>query len=49
MAFAVASLRATDLIRIQDCDNVATSFPNFVELAAGLGMQIEQLNAEQTS
>lgn len=49
MSFAVASLRATDIIRIQDCDNVATSFPNFVELAAGLGMQIQQLDAEKAS
>ena len=49
MSFAVASLRATDIIRIQDCDNVATSFPNFVELAASLGMQIEQFDAENAS
>lgn len=43
MAFSVASLRATDTIVIQDCDNVATSFPNFVELACEVGMQIETL------
>jgi 3-phosphoshikimate 1-carboxyvinyltransferase len=49
MSFAVASLRATKTIRIQDCDNVATSFPNFVELAASLGMQIEQVDAESAS
>lgn len=49
MSFAVASLRATETIRIQDCDNVATSFPNFVELAASLGMQIEQFDAENAS
>jgi len=41
MSFAVASLRATDPIRVTGCDNVATSFPNFVNLAAGLGMNIE--------
>ena len=41
MSFAVASLRATDPIRVTGCDNVATSFPNFVSLAAGLGMNIE--------
>lgn len=43
MAFSVASLRATDTILIQDCDTVATSFPNFVELAREVGMQIEKL------
>jgi 3-phosphoshikimate 1-carboxyvinyltransferase len=41
MSFAVASLRASDSIRVRGCDNVATSFPNFVSLAAGLGMNIE--------
>jgi 3-phosphoshikimate 1-carboxyvinyltransferase len=41
MSFAVASLRASELIRVTGCDNVATSFPNFVSLAAGLGMNIE--------
>lgn len=41
MSFAVASLRARDSIRVRGCDNVATSFPNFVSLAAGLGMNIE--------
>lgn len=41
MSFAVASLRATNLIRVTGCDNVATSFPNFVSLAASLGMNIE--------
>lgn len=40
MAFAVASLRATEAIIINDCANVATSFPGFAELAAGLGIQI---------
>lgn len=42
MAFSVASLRASDTILIQDCDNVATSFPNFVELAQQVGIQIEK-------
>ncbi|WP_295871130.1 3-phosphoshikimate 1-carboxyvinyltransferase [uncultured Zhongshania sp.] len=41
MSFAVASLRASELIRVTGCDNVATSFPNFVSLASGLGMNIE--------
>jgi len=40
MSFAVASLRATGPLRINDCANVATSFPSFVELAKQTGIQI---------
>lgn len=40
MSFAVASLRSEGLIQIEDCANVSTSFPNFVELAKKVGMQI---------
>jgi 3-phosphoshikimate 1-carboxyvinyltransferase len=40
MSFAVAALVAGGAIRIRDCDNVATSFPGFVELAAGAGLRI---------
>ncbi len=40
MSFAVASLRATGPITINDCSNVATSFPGFVELAKQTGIQI---------
>ncbi len=42
MAFAMASLRATKEIIIDDCANVATSFPGFVELANGVGLEIER-------
>jgi len=41
MAFSVASLRANGTICINNCNNVATSFPNFVELAKQVGFQIE--------
>ena len=41
MAFAVAALRASDKIVIRDCDNVATSFPDFVELANSVGLRLE--------
>jgi 3-phosphoshikimate 1-carboxyvinyltransferase len=43
MAFAMAALRAVAEIRIEDCANVATSFPNFLGLAgkAGLGISEE--------
>ncbi len=41
MAFAMAALRADGEIRIDDCDNVDTSFPGFVGLAAGAGLAID--------
>ena len=41
MSFSVAALRAGGPIHIENCDNVATSFPNFVELAQRAGMRIE--------
>ncbi len=40
MAFTVAALRAQTDIKITNCANVATSFPNFVELAAEVGIQV---------
>jgi len=40
MAFAIAALRARGEIVIDDCANVRTSFPNFVELAHGAGLGI---------
>lgn len=42
MAFAIAALGAEGPIEIDDCANVSTSFPGFVELAseAGVGLQV---------
>lgn len=45
MAFAMAALRADGPIVIRDCANVATSFPGFVTLAAGAGLDIRQEGA----
>ncbi|MCP4594959.1 bifunctional prephenate dehydrogenase/3-phosphoshikimate 1-carboxyvinyltransferase [Neptuniibacter sp.] len=42
MSFCVASLRATDTITINECANVATSFPGFVELAQTAGIKVEK-------
>jgi cyclohexadieny/prephenate dehydrogenase / 3-phosphoshikimate 1-carboxyvinyltransferase len=42
MAFSVASLCATAPIRIHDCANVATSFPNFLALASQVGIRVAQ-------
>ena len=41
MAFAIASLRSSGEITINDCANVNTSFPNFVGLANGVGLQVD--------
>ena len=43
MAFAMAALRAQGTLRIQDCANVNTSFPGFVELARDAGLTIESV------
>ena len=42
MSFTVAALRASGEILIDDCANVATSFPDFVELAGQVGLHLEQ-------
>ena len=42
MAFAMASLRAEQPIRILDCANVNTSFPGFVRLARQAGLNISE-------
>ena len=47
MSFAIAALRANDTIIVQDCDPVATSFPNFDAIARGLGLQITTLDADR--
>jgi len=41
MAFAMAALCAAEPIIIEDCANVATSFPNFVKLAQVAGIDIK--------
>lgn len=42
MSFTVAALRADGVIRIHDCANVATSFPNFLVLCQQVGMRVAQ-------
>jgi len=41
MSFAIAGLRATGEIVIDDCANVNTSFPNFVGFTQKLGLNIQ--------
>lgn len=43
MSFAMAALRATGPVTVNDCKNVATSFPGFAELAARAGLGISAL------
>jgi 3-phosphoshikimate 1-carboxyvinyltransferase len=40
MAFSVAGLRAQGDIIVEDCGNVATSFPSFVDIASSVGLNI---------
>ncbi len=44
MSFAIAGLQAGGSIQINDCANVATSFPNFVELAVEAGLDLEEID-----
>lgn len=44
MAFTIAALCAISPIIIEDCTNVATSFPNFVNLAHKAGINIQLIN-----
>lgn len=40
MAFAISALRSQSEIIVRDCDNVDTSFPNFVDIARAAGLEI---------
>lgn len=44
MAFAMSALRASGAVTIRDCKNVATSFPDFVELAKRAGLMVEVIH-----
>lgn len=41
MAFAVAGLQSEAAIKINNCENVSTSFPSFVGLASNCGFEID--------
>lgn len=41
MAFSIAGLAAEELITIQQCANVDTSFPGFVDLASSAGIKVQ--------
>jgi 3-phosphoshikimate 1-carboxyvinyltransferase len=41
MAFSIAGLRAAGDIIVEDCSNVATSFPYFIAAAESVGLNIK--------
>lgn len=43
MSFTMAGLCATQAIIVNNCANVDTSFPNFVDLAASVGVNVKSL------
>ena len=42
MAFTIAALRSSEPLKILNCAHVATSFPNFVELATKVGISLAE-------
>ena len=47
MSFAVAGLIAREQVRIADCANVATSFPDFVGIANACGFDISEVEGNE--
>ena len=47
MSFAIAALRAGSTITIDDCRNVDTSFPGFVDSAHDVGLDIRALDQQE--
>ncbi len=43
MSFTIAALRASGDITVNNCANVATSFPNFTQLAKTIGISLEEI------
>ena len=42
MASAIASLRSENKLKVHDCVNVNTSYPNFIDTCKEIGIEIEQ-------
>ena len=42
MASAIGSLRSDNEVRISDCKNVKTSFPNFIDICKSVGIEINE-------
>lgn len=48
MSFVVAGLAASGPVRIADCANVATSFPDFAAIAAGCGFRVREASTPES-
>ena len=44
MAFCMAGVRAESNIEVKDCDNIATSFPGFLDTAVRSGLRIDDIS-----
>jgi len=42
MSFLIAGLKCSKPITVRDCENIFTSFPNFVELISSIGYELEK-------
>ena len=42
MSFLIAGLKSSQPIQVNQCKNIFTSFPNFIELTSSLGFKIEK-------
>tara|TARA_Y100000816_G_scaffold290628_1_gene279798 strand:+ start:3090 stop:4409 length:1320 start_codon:yes stop_codon:yes gene_type:complete len=42
MSFLIAGLKCSKPITVKDCENIFTSFPNFIELIASIGYKLEK-------
>ncbi|MFL2724076.1 MAG: 3-phosphoshikimate 1-carboxyvinyltransferase, partial [Gammaproteobacteria bacterium] len=42
MSFLIAGLKCSQSITVRNCENIFTSFPNFVELISSIGYELEK-------
>jgi len=42
MSFLIAGLKCSKPITVKDCDNILTSFPNFIEITSSIGYKLEK-------
>jgi len=42
MSFLIAGLRCSQSITVNDCKNIFTSFPNFIDLISSIGYKLEK-------
>ena len=42
MSFLIAGLKCSKPITVKNCENIFTSFPNFIELTSAIGYKLEK-------